>query len=371
MRSTSLRALVALGAVCAVVLPAVGFADASPTCTASIGPGAAEPGDMLLAVAGAPRHAVAAGIHFDGGDGRPLVQRLDGDTWSRFPIPIHAGAGTIQFQDAVVAGDRVWAVGTLRNDKPMAGWLADDRWHWSDPVDPGGVEDEFLGVAALPDGTLWAVGKHREDADYQPLIERFDGTAWTVVPSPPVEGSAVLKDIATTADGSVWAVGWSVRTGGVTRPLIERWIDGAWVVAPLPGTGLLSGIATLPSEDAIAVGWQQTPDGDRTLTMVLDHFDWRSEGTGEPGRLTSVAAGEAVVAVGSRFDDAGVPQALVARWDEQAERWIALPVGDPSTEPGGDQLTAITGEPGSFLAVGIGDTPESFGSLVVSGSCVR
>ena len=374
MRSTSLRALVALGAVCAVALPAVGFADASPTCTASIGPGAAEPGDMLLAVAGAPRHAVAAGIHFDGGDGRPLVQRLDGDTWSRFPIPIHAGAGTIQFQDAVVAGDRVWAVGTLRNDKPMAGWLADDRWHWSAPVDPGGVEDEFLGVAALPDGTLWAVGKHREDADYQPLIERFDGTAWTVVPSPPVKGSAVLKDIAVTPDGSMWAVGWSVSEGGVTLPLIEQWFEGSWLVDNVPGRGLLSGIALLPSGSAIAVGWRETPAGDRTFTLVLEALGWAlapPDGSDQPGRLTSVATGEAVVAVGSRFDDAGVPQALVARWDEQAERWIALPAGDPSIEPGGDQLTAITGEPGSFLAVGIGDTPESFGSLVVSGSCVR
>ena len=37
---------------------------------------------MLLAVTGAPDRAVAAGIHFDGGTGRPLVVRADGDTWT-------------------------------------------------------------------------------------------------------------------------------------------------------------------------------------------------------------------------------------------------------------------------------------------------
>jgi len=74
-----------------------------------------------------------------------------------------------------------------------------------------------------------------------------------------------------------------------------------------------------------------------------------------------------VVAVGTRFDDTGVPQAFVARWEDG---WIPIDLGTSSIEPGGDQLTAITGEPGSFLAVGIGDTPESFGSLVVTGTCL-
>ena len=368
MRSTSLRGLAALGAGLALGVAGVSGAGADATCTAST-VGTAGPGDMLLAVAGAPRHAVAAGIHFDGGDGRPLVQRADGDTWTQLPVPVHAGAGTIQFQDAAVAGDRVWAVGALRNDKPIAGWLQGDRWRWSTPIDPGGGEDEFLGVAALPDGTLWAVGKHREGADYQPMIERFDGTAWHVVASPAVKGSAVLKDVVVTPDGGAWAVGWSVLDGGVTRPLIERWDGTSWSTVAAEGRGLLSGVALLPGGNAIAVGWQPSPEGDRILTLELDHGIWMvTFGTGDPGRLASVAAGEAVVAVGTRFDETGVPQALAVRW-EQGDGWTPIPVGDPSIEPGGAQLLAITGELGSFLAVGIRDTPDAFGSLVVTGTC--
>ena len=348
-----------------------GRAGASSSCTASVGPGTAAPGDMLLAVTGAPRRAVAAGIHFDGGTGRPLVVRATGDTWSRFPIPVDAGAGTIQLQDAVTVGDRTGAVGSLHNDSPMAGSLQGDRWRWSNPIDPGGVEDELLGVAALPDGTLWAVGKDRTGANYQPLIERFDGAAWQLVPSPAVTGSAVLKDVVVTPDGGAWAVGWSVHDRGVTRPLIERWNGTRWSTASAGGSGLLSGVALLPGGDAIAVGWQQTPDGDRTLTMTLEHGVWTvsSAGTGDAGRLAAVVAGEAVVAVGTRFDETGVPRALVLRW---ANGWTPVEVtGEPAPDPGGDQLLSVTGELGSFRAVGIRDTTEGFGALVVDGACTR
>ncbi len=370
MRSTSLRVGVAVTAALALMTLALGGgAGAAPSCTASIGPGTAALGDMLLAVTGAPRRAVAAGIHFDGGTGRPLVVRAAGDSWGRIPTPVPAGGGTIQLQDAVLVGDRTWAVGSLHNDTPVAGWLQGDRWRWSDPIDPGGVEDELLGVAALPDGTLWAVGKYRTGANYQPLVERFDGSAWHVMASPAIPGSAVLRDVVVTPDGGGWAVGWSVHDDGVTRPLIERWNGTRWSTAFAEGNGLLSGVALLPGGDAIAVGWQQSPDGDRTLTLTLEQGGWTvsSSGTGDAGRLASVVAGEAVVAVGTRFDETGVPRGLVVRW---ANGWTPIEVtGEPAPDPGGDQLLSITGELGAFRAVGIRDTTEGFGSLVVDGTC--
>ena len=103
------------------------------------------------------------------------------------------------------------------------------------------------------------------------------------------------------------------------------------------------------------------------LTLMFDRGVWTTAaGTGDPGRLAAVAAGEVVVAVGTRFDDTGVPQALVVRWNEG---WTPISLGVPSLEPGGDQLLAITGELGSFLAVGIRDTTDGFGSLAVDGTC--
>ena len=160
--------------VLAVVLPAT-TTSASTSCTAAI-PDASVTGDLLLAVTGPPDHAIGVGVHYIGGDGTPLVTRWTPKGWVRIPVPVTPGAVLIQFQDAATAGGRSWAVGAFRNDRPEAGWVAGDTWRWTHPIDPGLEEDQFLGVAAAPDGTVWAVGKHQDGVNYQPLIERYVGT---------------------------------------------------------------------------------------------------------------------------------------------------------------------------------------------------
>jgi hypothetical protein len=275
----------------------------------------------------------------------------------------------IQFQDAMTAGGRSWAVGAFRNDRPEAGWVGGDIWHWTHPVDPGLQEDQFLGVASAPDGTVWAVGKHQDGADYQPLIERYDGTAWSVVASPQVQGSAVLKDVAVAPDGSVYAVGWTVLTGGKTEPLVERYDGVAWSDEHADGLGQLSGVAIQPDGTPLAVGWQTADNGDTIVTMrPTSGATWKEvpEATGDPGRLAAIVSGEATVAVGFRFVD-GIPSPLVARYDGG---WVPVDVtGETAPETGGDQLLGITGELGDFRAVGIRDEVDAFASLAVAGSC--
>ena len=374
MRTTSLRLAAACFAALAVAVTlAVAPVTAVTACGASIVPPTGAPGDLLLGVTGEPGRAVAVGIHFDGGSGRPLVLRQVDEQWQRVMIPIRSGAGTIQLQDAVVDGDRTWAVGVLRNDVPMAGWLQRDRWHWSTPVDPGGTEDELLGVTVAADGTIWAVGKHQQGHDYQPLIERFDGTSWTIVASPQVPGSAVLKDIAVAPDGTMWAVGWSVHAQGLTKVLIERWDGSAWTIAPDTGPGLLSGVAVDDEGGATAVGWRTAQALDRPIAWRWSAGAWAPLTPPAPsGRLTSVIASEgAVIAVGTVNDATGRPQPLLVH--AAGASWTSIaPSTDASLlppDPGGDVLASVTGTAERYLAVGTRDTPEPFGSLVVDGAC--
>jgi hypothetical protein len=352
--------------VLAVVLPAT-TTSASTSCTAAI-PDASVTGDLLLAVTGPPDQAIGVGVHYIGGDGTPLVTRWTPKGWVRIPVPVTPGAVLIQFQDAATAGGRSWAVGAFRNDRPEAGWVAGDTWRWTHPIDPGLEEDQFLGVAVAPDGTVWAVGNHQDGVNYQPLIERYDGTAWSVVASPVVRGSAVLKDVAVAPDGSVYAVGWSVLTGGKTVPLVERYDGRAWSVEHANGLGQLSGVAIQPDGSPLAVGWQAAADGDRILTMRDTGASWNAvpEATGDPGRLAAIAVGEATVAAGLRFVD-GIPQPLVVRLDGG---WVPVDVtGETAPETGGDQLLGVTGELGDFRAVGIRDEVDAFGSLTAAGTC--
>jgi len=355
--------------VLALVAPATvtTSTSASPSCSAAI-PDATVTGDLLLAVTGPPDHATAVGVHYIGGDGTPLVTRWTGKGWHRIKVPVKKGAALVQFQAATTAGARTWAVGAFRNDRPEAGFVIDGRWHWTHPIDPGPAEDEFLGVAAAPDGAVWAVGKNQVGANYQPLIERWNASGWSVIATPTVKGSSVLNGATVAPDGSVYAVGYSVLTGGKTVPLVERLKNNAWSVEHTTGMGLLSAVAIQPDGTPLAVGWTSTDDQDRILTMRPNGNAWTpvAEATGDPGRLSAIAVGQATVGVGMRFDG-DIPQPLVARLDQG---WTPVDVsGEPATEPGGDQFLGVTGELGDVRAVGIRDESDAFASLSAAGTC--
>jgi hypothetical protein len=360
-------AVVALSvAVWAVRAPQV---RSSPSCGAQTDPASGGAGDLLLAVSGPPERAVAVGIHYVGGDGHTLVLQRSNGAWQAVHVPVDGHKVLVQLQDATTDGATTWAVGTYRNDEPVAGTLRDGRWRWTEPVDPGPLEDEFLGVVTTPDGTVWAVGKHEtSDRNYQPLIERYDGRAWTVVPSPAVDGSAVLKDVAFAPGGTLWAVGWVVGHGGVTIPLVERWDGSAWTRVPAPGQGQLSGVAIVADRWPMAVGWRSTRAGDEIVSLGAPGSGvWRTlHGDGAPGRLTAIASGQGMVAVGLRDDGTGLPTPLAVSYQDG---WQPMDLGATSVAPGGGQLLGLTGEAGDFLGVGIAGTDTGFGSLFVTGAC--
>jgi len=340
----------------------------APSCEATVIPSSGTGGDLLLAATGAPERAVAVGIHYVGGDGRALVLQRTNDGWRRIRMPVDGNRTLVQLQDATSIGATTWAVGTYRNDEPVAGLLEGSTWLWTHPIDPGPLEDEFLSVTATQDGSVWAVGKHEtSDRNYQPLIERWDGTAWTVVPSPAIPGSAVLNDIAALPDNTMWAVGWVVGRNGSTVPLIERWTGTRWARSAAPGRGLLSGVAVQADRRLIAVGWREAPAGEEIVTLGGSDGRWTPvPGDGDPGRLSAVAAGQSTVAVGLRDDDSGLPTAIAMSYQGG---WQPIDIGAPPVAPGGAQLLGVTGEGGDFLAVGIQGIETGFGSMFITGAC--
>lgn len=81
------------------------------------------------------------------------------------------------------------------------------------------------------------------------LIEHWDGTRWSIIPSPnppPSAGhatSAGLTSVGASSTSDVWAVGsWNVGcpsggcSGGVVHTLTERWDGTSWAIVPSPDT---------------------------------------------------------------------------------------------------------------------------------------
>ena len=103
----------------------------------------------------------------------PLVEHWNGTAWSSVKSPL----GTEPWGVTSVSGSDAWLVGVTGSASSSYAATAE---HWNGTSwatvpgpNPGPGDSELLGIAALPDGTLYAVGDHDVGSDVQPLIERL------------------------------------------------------------------------------------------------------------------------------------------------------------------------------------------------------
>ncbi len=164
------------------------------------------------------------------------------------------------------------------------------RWNgtaWTRVPSPNLGGGEITGVAAASDGTAWAVGNTGSQSSTRTLILRWNGTTWTQVPSPSPAGS-YLNSVAAASDGSAWAVGCTgcgIGNTGSGRTLILRWNGTAWTRVPSPNPGpdaYLQGVTALSDGDAWAVGRA----GGKTLILRWNGQRW----SGPAGQVSPAAA---------------------------------------------------------------------------------
>lgn len=134
-----------------------------------------------------PTDVWAVGSHGRGSDTTGLVAHWNGINWSRVPTPNPGTNGNILQAVDSVGPSNVWAVGSYTNGRGNRTLIE----HWDGKVwqivpsaDPGSLNDALAGVAAVSSEDIWAVGSSQYSANGgdQPLIERWDGSSWRVVP---------------------------------------------------------------------------------------------------------------------------------------------------------------------------------------------
>jgi opacity protein-like surface antigen len=143
------------------------------------------------------------------------------------------------------------------------------QWHDEtiDPL-PSGQSGVFDGLYAASDGTAFAVG-HRYGVvggalEFRTWVQRYNGIDWHRVNSEDTEGAPAGNTLI-GVDGSsptdVWAVGsWWVA--GRTHSLIERWNGSAFTMVQTPDSTYgesLSGVSALSTTNVWAVGTALQP----------------------------------------------------------------------------------------------------------------
>jgi hypothetical protein len=207
--------------------------------------------------------------------------------WSFVSSPNEEGWNWLTAVDAS-AGDSAWAVGYYLDPDAELETLA-ERWDGSawtlvETPNVGTNGNQLYGVAAVSSSEAWAVGYAAGEPDTYTsttLVERWTGSAWSVVPSPnpskdPIYGSNQLYDVRAFATNDAWAAGWQWTPIG-SAPLIERWDGRAWKVSPTPNdvNRELQALDGTSASDIWAVGHASTfSDGNQSLIMHWDGSSW-------------------------------------------------------------------------------------------------
>jgi hypothetical protein len=332
---------------------------------------------------------------------RTLIARWNGRTWQRVPSPNAAGRRTSSFLNAVAASSprSAWAVGESNvknistlieqwngrswklvpsftpNPKRDFSFLDDvaartrsDAWavgfviigpgsnsrtlieHWNgaswqqvpSPSITNGhgdqVQNGLGGVTVISPSNVWAVGDYIIGSNSpQTLIEHWNGTKWSIVPSPDPLGTASpaeLNDIAAISRTDMFAVGGLGDTFAPTQTMIQRWNGTTWQTVPSPfsdtATESLGGVSAVSATDAWAVGSYGTQTNSKNQTLIVRWNGKRWQAVRAPfphgadadglGSIAAVSA-KSAWAVGSAIIGSN-DQPLLMHWN--GTRWAIV-----------------------------------------------
>ena len=143
--------------------------------------------------------------------------------------------GAFLFSVDVVASNDVWAVGSfLENDGTLTIHWDGVRWTQIGSPNGGGSDDNVLyGVAAIASNDIWAVGL----TGVQSLALHWNGQLWSVVPTPqfsPPNSNAGLIGVVARSSTDVSAVGFYLYASSEQLTLAEHWDGTSWTIQPTP-----------------------------------------------------------------------------------------------------------------------------------------
>lgn len=171
---------------------------------------------------------------------------------------------------AAISADDVWAAGLTEPGGTLILHWNGKTWtiqRFHAPAAGG----HFAGVAATSARNAWAVGatgELSEGTSQQTLVEHWNGSAWTRVPSPNLPGSTAsfLQSVAAESASNAWAVGYAA-VGDSYKAIAMHWNGHHWTLVPASSPGG----AAVSRTSIWAVG---TTDYGSTLIMHWNGKSW-------------------------------------------------------------------------------------------------
>jgi len=277
-----------------------------------------------------------------------------------------------------------WFLGQIPGTSGFQNFTLAERWNgrtWQvvpspSPRHPGG--GELLSSVSCTSGTrCMAVGQIQVEVPpgvtrFHPLAESWNGTAWKVVPTPKLaKAGAVLTGVSCSSASDCMAVGNEGRPLNPTQvTLAERWNGTAWQVVrtpppPAPGGTALSAVSCTSPSACMATGFSGFNDGTGAQVTLAEQWNgttWQRRTTPTPGSsggLAGVACTSpaACLAVGGHATPAANSVTLAERWNGTG--WKV----QPSPNPRGAAVAGFGGIscPGTAACMAVGSSTDSTG----------
>jgi hypothetical protein len=282
-----------------------------------------------------------------------LIAYWDGASWTQQVAPNPAGSGTLTAVAAVSPTD-AWALGSsgYSTSAPSAQWFNALAEHWDGsswqqvamPTPPSSSGVDLSGTAVVSSTDVWAVGSWGDFGPGDglvPLIEHWNGLAWSIVPSPvlphPVANQgAQLYGVTAVSASDAWAVGY-IGTG-TQRSLILHWDGTSWTRVPAPRSGAdsnLSGVTALSATKVWSVGTSHFRHDKHFLTQPFalrwNGKVWQKMPNIHAGRLLAVAGATNDIWAAGGYTNGGTGRALIEHWNGRHWKTFSSRTGYPDS----------------------------------------
>lgn len=183
----------------------------------------------------------AVGSSVDGsGRQLTLAERWNGTAWALQSAPTPAGMSARLDRVSCSGPSACTAVGIQYTTDPAAGALLVERWNgiaWKAQSTPATTGAGLtVGAVSCPAASACMLAATFRDSTgtTQPLVERWNGTSWSVQTFPVPSGRHVsLGGLSCASPSSCTAVG---GVAGLAPALAEHWDGGTWTIQRTPAT---------------------------------------------------------------------------------------------------------------------------------------
>jgi hypothetical protein len=230
-------------------------------------------------------------------DNNTLILHWNGTAWAQMPSPSPGAGGNFLNGVDVVSATSAWAVGEV-SDASFTQKTLILRWNgtkWSQVPSPApGTDSRLDAVTVTSASYAWAVGSFSTGTTGKTLILHWNGTKWVQAVSPNPSGTVTEMDLAgaaATSASNAWAVGtYNTSTSTSQNIIIERWNGTAWKLVPSPDPGpepFLFGVAAASASDAWAVGSYDAGASQNTMIAHWNGAAWKLVPSPSPGSSAS------------------------------------------------------------------------------------